>query len=62
MGIGGIGLVRLDRLLDRFYQDSVRAFFIYPALQLSRLCTGCISLSIRHHFISKKPGKTGLPR
>jgi flavin-dependent dehydrogenase len=26
IGIGGIGLARLDRLLDRFYQDSIRRF------------------------------------
>jgi flavin-dependent dehydrogenase len=46
LGIGGVGLVQLDRLLDRFYQDSAGRF------SFTRLCSCYGSLRVASPFYS----------
>ena len=61
IGVGGVGLARPDRLLDRFYQDSAGAFFLHHALQLSRVVAGRIPVLFNTLLYHKNPERPDLP-
>jgi flavin-dependent dehydrogenase len=61
IGIGGIGLTRLDILLEQFYQDLAGRFSFTSSAAVTGL-SGWHPPTIRHHVFSEKPGTTGRPR
>jgi flavin-dependent dehydrogenase len=61
IGIGGIGLVRLDSLLERFYQDSSRRFSFTTLCS----CHGSVRVASPYYstpFYCKKTRKDGTPQ
>ena len=61
IGVGGIGLARLDRLLDRFYQDSAERFSFTTLCSCHGSVAGRIPLLFDTLLFQKNPERRDHP-